>query len=536
MSIICYRTVIVPTNTAIYEDSTGGNIVSSDPSDVLHYLLTSGNKAKLKGFWQLDVEITAVLKLLPAPVLTHLYDTHKVTYNGYRLFYIPDRVFSISVSGLDADFYDLSQFWSDVPSSEYPDPISVHATQSLADELMRTFTDLGISTPRRLTSPVALASGGQWLGVDTDTAPSISDTLLPDLEVQEYALRADHPLWVSAYQLGHWENQLHSYDMTAAHASFAAKLLDLRDFRFHKSNSLEEKAYSGFVRGKLTIDPDADYAFCHPVTMRIGTTSANPIGKYPEDYYYLDTIRNIYRYRLGTFKIKDGWYIVMSHSPHHQPFKNCMSKLYSLRSQSSLASSICKRTATGIVGKLIEHHTSEKDPTKEIYGELYNPLYHSIITNETSLAVFRFLVENNVKPEELVTVGVDGCRLTRDIPLPTTTDMGQWRHSPPIPTIVLAPDRIYSTDRNGRLPYSILLSLITDRPRSNTYSLPLKRTVTLAQAVAMKDISAVGTIVDSSVTVDFNTLHLDQDRDFSKLPKTGEALLSNKYMSSAPRL
>lgn len=536
MPIICYRTVIVPTNTAIFEDSTGGHILSSDPSAILHYLLTSGNKAKLKAFWQLDLEITTLLKLLPPSCLTQLYTTHKLTYNGYRLFYIPGRVFSISVSGLDADFYSLSQFWSDVPSSEYPEPLSVHKTQSLADELMRTFTDLGVGTPKRLTSPVMALAGGLDVFPSSDT-PSVSDTPLEALEAQEYALRADRPLWVSAYQLGNFSEGLHTYDLTGAHGFMASRLPDLRDFSFHKSKELDEYALYGFVRGKLTIDPAADYSFCHPITMHLGNTSANPTGKYPEDYYYLDTICNVYRYHLGTFKIKDGWYInTTSKRSRAYPFRNCMSKLYTLRSQSSLASSICKRTATGIVGKLIEHHPSESDPTKEIYGDLYNPLYHSIITNETSLAVFRFLIDNSVTPSELVTVGVDGCRLTRHIPLPTVTDLGQWRYSPPIPTIVLAPDRIYSADRNGRLPYSTLLSLIADHPRSNTYSLPLKRTVTLSQAVVMKDISAVGTIIDSPVTIDFNTLHLDQDRDFQKLPKTGEALLNNKYMSSAPGL
>ncbi len=308
--------------------------------------------------------------------------------------------------------------------------------------------------------------------------------------------------------------ELYNYDITSAYPFAASQLIDLRDCSFVKSegasaDTLIKSAYYGFLRGDLYLDPAHLYAFCSPVVVNLDGRLSNPVGHLPTDYYPLDIIRFVERCGIGIFKMRDGWFISPHHavSPRH-PFQSLMSDLYAGRSQSSLASYFLKRVMAGIIGRMLETRKSNGEVTG--YGELYNPIYHAIITSQTKIRVAEFIIQNGISASELVHVGVDGIKTTKRIDLPEKSSrMGQWVCKGSEPAIILSSGRIYTPSRpRGGETYHLLSAMVQAFPNRRKYEF-------------------------NGSVVDLNGLGMDMTRNFSKLPKTGGALLSGKYESEA---
>lgn len=535
--IVCYESL--GDFPVIFRDSLSGFVASISPADLLRYLLNSNSGHKLRVFWDIDSALANLFKLLPLSVVKELATTSRAKFCGYKLFYAPNSVFGIDNSSYTANYYSLSRFFPE----DHPAPSSLSETQALADSLMEALSSLGTPSPDRLASPVSVLMSSMRGKEVYDSVPTITDTPDNALEAQEYAMRCNHRLWVSCYQIGSWGveegDELYTYDMTGAFPSEASKLLDVRQMQHYKSTDYDTSAYYGFLRGRLTIDPDSPYAFCHPFLFQPPSgllTSAT--GPHPEDFYTLSEIRYLYRYNLGTFDLADAWYLKpYNGTSPSQPLKPIMSDLYSQRSLSPLASSVAKNMANGLIGKLAEHRRSQ-DGKRTIYGDLFNPIYHAIITTEVRLRDFDFLVQNQITPEELVHIMVDGCRLTRYLPLPVQSrGLGSWKCLGSSPTIVLSPTKVYSGSRRpGSLTYSDLLSLITEHPQSSRYEQQVPRRITLPQALAAGDLSLVGELSTAPASVDLRTIPSELDRVFKKLPRTGKALLTSRYQSKPIQL
>ena len=271
---------------------------------------------------------------------------------------------------------------------------------------------------------------------------------------------------------------------------------------------MEPSAYYGVVVGDFTVYPDHPLAFCSPFLADRGDGVLVNFTGTKHDYpCLLDEVRTLQRTGLGEFKMSHGWYMSPYNgvSPRH-PFKPLMDSLYPSRSQSPLASYFVKRIMNGVIGKLLETRKGEDGGITD-YGELYNPIYHALITTRTRLQVFDFLVNNDITPEELVFIGVDGVRATRYLPLPAKSEMGQWRNTGSQPTFILSPGAVITPDRNfKKTGYVDLILDICKRPSAAKYG------------------------VDKDI--DLRGLFRSQTREFEKLPKRGSELLERKYISS----
>jgi hypothetical protein len=492
------------------QDSLGYSISARSPGELLSWLLDSATtthpRSALRAFWDLDGATQSILSLLPADTRASIAKTNRATWSHYRLFYIPGKMLCANNGSHDeVTFYDLSQYFPDDP-----EPTSIQQVQQKADLLLQTLSDLGIPSPTKLTSPVAIAEASGLLKKYQSAIPTIFDAPEPFWEAYEYALQCTPREWVSAFQLGAWQDgELWNMDQTSAYPFAASQLIDLRDCSFVKSDALTKSAYYGFLHGDLYINPSHPYAFCSPVVVNLDGRLSNPVGHFPTDYYPLDLIRFVERYEMGSFKMRDGWFI----SPHHavsprQPFQSLMSDLYAGRSQSSLASYFLKRVMAGIIGRMLE--TRKKDGEVTGYGELYNPIYHAIITSQTKIRVAEFIIQNGISASELVHVGVDGIKSTKRIDLPNKSSrMGQWVCKGSEPVIILSSGRIYTSSRpRGGETYHLLSAMIQAFPNRRRYEF-------------------------NGSVVDLNGLEMDMTRSFPKLPKTGQALLSEKYQSEA---
>ena len=499
---------------------------SADIGELLKFLRYSASQT-IRVTWNMDEFMAPILRRLPAEILERLskFD-NELTYQGHELYYLPDRMFRVGKSR----FYGIRDFWG-APSDEKP---TLEKVQKRAIELLNTLDAFGLQRPgdqpiRKLTSPIAVFEDSDWGKRVYDATPKGYDLGEDALEMLEYASRADGKDWVSNHYVGHFDQgEIYDYDISACYPSIARRLPDIRGMTVWKSRKLEAKemaARLGIVRGQFTLYPNAEYAHCSPIIGRVGELPGNPLGKLPEDCYSLNEVRFVLHHSLGEFRMKDGWFALGGGL--NFPLKELMETLYQKRTVSGLADTVAKSIANSYIGKLIETKVEGE------YGKIRNDLYHALITSQARVEVARFLIANEVKPDELVCVQTDGVKLTKDIPL-EPNGMGTWVNKGSSPTLVFSPYKVYSADaRPYRLTYSDVVEMIKEHPLSQRYNKMIKHQLTMVQAIRQhEDVTKVGEIIDMPDSLDLIMLKEEQNRSYEKLPKTGQALVKGKYPSA----
>jgi len=488
------------------EDPLGNMVISEDPGKLLHFLWSLGLSVcpttAPRCVWDLDEFTSRLLEHLPKDEEKPTGDRRTTFYEGYKIFSIPGKMLSIKRSFIELIYFDISQYFPDDD-----EPETALELQEKVDLLLTMLHELGIEKVTTLMSPVAVASASKMLDEYQDIIPTIFD-----LEDYDDAMELARPCtpreWVCNYQVGHFKES-HSLDIASAYPYQASQLLDLRDCDIVQSKVMDTDAAYGFLVGKLTVYPDSPYAFCSPFLADRGDGTLVNFTGTAEDYpCLLSEVSALYRYNLGEFQLDHGWFIrPKAGITPRLPFQAMMPRFYQSRSQSPTASFFLKRVMNGIIGKLLE---TRVDGNGEItaYGNLYNAIYHAIITTATRLQVFDFLAEQAVTPAELIHIGVDGVELTRNIALPEKAEMGEWRYSGSHPMIVLSPGAVITPKRNyKRIGYVELLEQLQNHPSASKFG------------------------KDSDI--DLRDLFALQQRQFDDLPMVGRDLLDRTYQSES---
>ena len=106
---------------------------------------------------------------------------------------------------------------------------------------------------------------------------------------------------------------------------------------------------------------------------------------------------------------------------------------------------------------------------------------------------------------------MDGVKATRYIPLPSRVQMGRWRDAGSQSAIILSPGAVITPTRNfKRTGYADLLVQLLKQPAASKFG--------------------------RDGDIDLRRIFLNQNRNFSKLPHTGRALLDNRYSSEPVEL
>jgi len=497
-------------------------VISEDVADLLKFLRYDGSDT-LRAVWNLDMFLSPVIGKLPKPILERLNALDpNLDYAGHHLYYIPKYVWQVGKSR----FYGIQRYWS---TAEQP-PATLEELQDKADELMETLNRIGITDPKRLSSAIATFEDTPFGVATYEGIPKAYDIPCWQNALQ-YAYEADAKEWISNYAIGHWAaGSNEDYDICSAYGEAASKLYDLRDCEFWKSDKIgkrEQGASYGWIKGRMSIDPKM--AWCSPVMDRVGQREkpGNPAGDLPEATYTLSEVRFVENRGIGEFRITDGWFAKPCGGVRPRfPFKDIMVRLYEKRAISPLASSIVKNISVSIVGKLIEKKFNGE------YGKWRNDFYHSLITADTRVKVASFLLDNDVREKELLSVQTDGVRLAKLVSTPKHNGMGTWRRNESAPLIVVAPGRVYTGDKKpGHLTYDEIVSMVVEHPLSKYYGKQVEHTITFLQAKEAGDLSLVGTKELLPAHLDLNTIHLEQNREFKALPTTGQQLLTKVFRS-----
>ncbi len=525
-TVIAYESFSNPDGQVGIRNSDGKYRKSYDAGGLLHYLRYSSGES-IRVVWDLDGFIAPVLRCLPEDVLDRLskFDGD-LTFQTHELYYLPGRMFRVG----KARYYGIRDYWGAL-TDERP---SLDVVKARAVELVDALGKVGLPDPRKLTSAIAVFEDSEWGKAVYDALPKGHDIPEDSLEILEYASEADGKDWVSNHYVGRFaEGEIVDYDMVSCYASIAATLPDLRDLNYWQATKLgdrERAAVLGIVKGKFTLDPDAEYSHCSPIMGMVGELPGNPLGKLPTDCYTLAEVKFVEDYGLGTFKMLDGWFAEPSGDTVRYPLREVMAQLYESRGISPLAKFVVKEIANSIVGKMIETRVGRDGM---VYGPLRNDLYHATIESQARIEVARFLIEHEVKADELCCIQTDGVKLTRDIPL-EPNGMGSWVNKGSSATVLLSPYKVYSADaRPYRLTYNDLACLVHEHPQAQRYSKVVRQRLTLVQAIRnYEDITRVGEWMEMPTSVDLITLDTEQNRQYADLPSTGLGLLSGHFQST----
>ena len=111
----------------------------------------------------------------------------------------------------------------------------------------------------------------------------------------------------------------------------------------------------------------------------------------------------------------------------------------------------------------------------------------------------------------------------------------KWRLSYTGPALVVSSGLVYTQQTKPKgLTLNIILEMIQEHPRTAHYEKKLKRRLTLADSLSRNTPEDIGKVVELSSSIDL--YRLEHDREFNKLPKTGEQLLANKHKSKPKKV
>ena len=149
--MLLHEIITLPDGKLKLRNSTGFELVTGDLKEALTWLNRSC--VPLSMFWDLDGDISSLLRLMPAKNLQELAANKRTDIDGVNVFYARKRTLSIRIGNTSRSFCGLAPFFSwDYRRDPKP---SLSDQQKLGDQLMRELASIGIK-PRRLTSHAAI--------------------------------------------------------------------------------------------------------------------------------------------------------------------------------------------------------------------------------------------------------------------------------------------------------------------------------------------------------------------------------------------
>lgn len=508
MRIVAYRSSNQG-GKVLLEESGGQIELTDDPIKLFEFLLEDYSPC-IKICWDLDSTVSLILKLLGESVCRKLRETKRAFYPPFSLFYVPEKVFIVNHPAAKMSLYGIEQYYPELPE---PD---VEMVQQLGVKLMGELRKMGM-IPTKLTSPIAIYDECVMSKLDL---PRLKD--IP-VKAAEFAYRCAARLDIEAHQVGYWE-KVWDYDLSSAFPSVAKELIDFRECQWVESPEYHPEAIYGYVRCEVTI---YDWVMVSPILRETEDGLISPVGTW-EEYLTKGELDFITKWKIGEVKILEGWWAITSRKALKKPLKIPMEQLLTYKRGSELQKLLAKRMSTGVYGRMGEDWGEE-------FGPNFNSVWFAEVSTQVRLQVGEFLYSHGIGPGDnegygkLVHIGVDGTMLTEQL----DNKDPQWRLAYDGPALVISSGLVYTelTKPKG-LKLGEVLAMIKEHPRQPYYEKKITRRLTLGDSLAQHRLGDIGKEFDFSVSI--NLLNQDHDRDFPKLPQTGQQLL-NKHYTSKPR-
>jgi len=506
-------------NQAIYSSSS---YVFRKPdalnvADLVFTWLLSDNPKENKLLYDLDACVASLVSMtMNEAQAKELYEKERVWISGMKITYFPTRFFAIDGRSAFVNFGNMIRYKSDThysPDDTDADKINkAKEADAIAIASRKILGEMNLD-PQRIISPVAaLVDKYIW----SLRPPTVDD--IPE-EVGEIAYQTIKGNHLEAYQIGYWDEAF-DYDINLAYGSMLAKLLDTRRGDWVEDTVMPSKAVYGFADGMLTVDKPF-----HPFLLKQGDEyTYTPVGTRP-DQLTKEQIDLLYRYRLGSFDIKRGWWWIPSETKTpYEPLKGIINHLHNIRSQSEgLKRVIIRQMIAGIWGRMVEIR-------KDKLGKLFNPVWGSIVENGIKCQVFDTCLSYNVIP---LLVAVDGVITDKPLPIEDTLEMGGWRLSHKGRCIIASSGVVGFEGKAGAeefaLSFDWLYNQILEHPEQSEYIMTKYSPMTLAKAIQSDSFDKLGELQLANRNI---SIGKDYKRLWKSYPKDGGELLGNKYESA----
>jgi hypothetical protein len=510
------------------------------PEDVIAFLVNPAYTNSFNTFWNLDFDVTVLMKWLGKEFCKTLVEMGEATYSEVRFTYIPGCTFSVRSGNATNTFFDASKYYMpralDAASKTYLSESKIHLPSKVftyedydrADLLEYCLDDsrkCGLLTQLLLEdlhdmgfSPSTLVSPGTILEEALMGRTQIYDVTKIPRGALEYAYEAYRGGWMECYKKGHFET-LYDYDIGSAYPFQISELPSLEDGEwFYREGPVSPHEFTlGWVKGRVNIKSPRVPS---PIFFK-GDVNYSAYGPW-DTTLFEEEARFVVSSGLGSFKVTDGWYFV-GNDRTKRPFRYEMRRLFRQK-RASRNSWLPKALSVSCYGKF-----AQKDEEGHT-GNLFNPVYASMITARTRLQIAKYTL---MQPNALCLVSTDG--VTFDKPLPPAClgrDLGDLQLKFTGEGVIIGTN-VYTIKgkyiagewRPGRYDW---LKKFTDEPDNDVYNLEYFRYTTLAEGV-LSDFDKIG--VFGSFPYNFH-VNYDRKRCYSPFT-TGGDLMKGKYESIA---
>jgi len=492
-SIIALQSEGLPLHACRIADSTGREVVSSNPLELLAFIADhNGDSFKIVN------DLTSFMKpikaLLPSDVLKKLHNDEKVVWGDFKIFYpdIKGGMLGVNHKGRehlhdniyrevkhDVTLYDIAIYYPGEQSESLED------LKGKGENLLKTLQHIGLE-PERLTSTASIYESCVLSKLPFATIYNLPESCL---DMMEWALNYIRE-WRSVYKVGIFPHGIaKDYDLSSAYPSIIAGLPNMigAEFHYSKNGQVPNNAEWGLVRANIDVKADISFLPCDDGICRKG-----------KRVDLISTEEIDYCQQTGKADIEplEAWYFTVD--KRARVFDYSMSRLYQMRQGNGLQSRIAKAAAVSVWGKF--HQMKGDNP-----GQYCNFIYAAMVASRCRLKVMRF-IDDNLLHDDLVSVTVDGCIATKDIQgIPTGKEFGQWYKGQDSEAIILDSNLQWIGDKHQLgITASELITEIKAHPAKQDW-----HNVYLAL--------------------------LEPDRVFRQMPKNGFQLMSNIY-SSAPEV
>lgn len=499
-----------------------------DSKGYLSFLLRKSSPETIQVFWHMDWFVAELLRCLDFREWEgrKLLTERQFYTTPWTLSYTPGKVFAIDKGRGKghpyATFSNMAQYRT--PHLEEPPEGKIHEyciqkakeAKEIGEQVYQALADIGLH-PRALTSPIASYQKEVLSKIDL---PTVDD--YPD-EVGEMAYSCCKRSWLEAFQRGHWEKTW-DWDLRSAYGFELSKLPDVRKGTWVRGRK-HALADLGFLRGRLTINPDVLY---HPFLIKgREDMSFAPTGTWP-DCLTKKELSFLTKCNLGKFEIEDSWRWIPEGEVTY-PLRDEVLRLHREKEKATgIKKDVIKRILSGIWGKLHEVHQYSDNPM----GPLFNPVWASEVETNTRLEVARAAYDNGILP---IHVAVDGLITDRELNLGNGRDIGEWELNSTGPALVLGTGVVALKDKKGTgdfsLDYNELTSYMKENPEATEYKMTKLSPMTLTRAIATNRWEKLGSLIETTRSVNFE---YEVKRCWPELKNTAREILEDKPVESVP--
>jgi len=424
-------------NIWLLANSENRYILYPDLDMILTFMFNKKYRNTLNLFFNLQFDISVILKMLPNDKLIEIVDTGETKYKGYKLKYIEKKYFSITHQKNSVAFFDIAQFFAGfslqtasveflndsknvVEKEEFSNPqyIKKHQkelieyclkdcelTKRLGDYLFKMFKDVGVVC----NQPYSTAYLSQVYFIKKCDIPKFSD--VPYI-AQKYAFEAYRGGRFEIRLRGMYNNPLYKYDINSAYPEQIADLIDIRRGEWVEVEKYSKKAYYGYYYIEWTPKNNLEW---QPLPVQNKGVIIFPKAKM---FYWVTKKELELAKTLGKVKVCRG----VEFYPNEiiYPFKKEIEKMYNnrleLKKQNNPLQYVLKILMNSFYGKMIQR-------VNNTTGNLFLPVYATEITANTRIKIFNALKRYN---KEIIAVFTDCVISKSPLDLPVSKELGEW--------------------------------------------------------------------------------------------------------------